>query len=68
MCLITIDIEARSISKCPFYAIQPSDQELIYIYICIFANGPEDRCSVPGLVIPKTQKMISGLLHFTLDP
>ena len=24
----------------------------------VFANGPEDRCSIPGGVIPKTQKMV----------
>ena len=39
-----------------------------YIYICIyrsiglmvrvFANGPEDLGSIPGQVIPKTQKMV----------
>ena len=36
------------------------------IYLCldmglmgiIFANGPEDRGSIPGHVIPKTQKMV----------
>ena len=29
----------------------------VYIHI-VFANDPGDRCSIPGLVIPKTQKMI----------
>ena len=24
----------------------------------VFANGPEDLCSIPGRVIPKTQKMV----------
>ena len=24
----------------------------------VFANGPGDRCSIPGRVIPKTQKMV----------
>ena len=24
----------------------------------VFANGPEDRGSIPGQVIPKTQKMV----------
>ena len=24
----------------------------------VFANGPEDQCSIPGQVIPKTQKMV----------
>ena len=24
----------------------------------VFADGPGDRCSVPGRVIPKTQKMV----------
>ena len=24
----------------------------------LFANGPGDRCSIPGWVIPKTQKMV----------
>ena len=26
----------------------------------VFANGPGDRGSIPGRVIPKTQKMILG--------
>ena len=26
--------------------------------ISVFANGPEDRGSIPGRVIPKTQKMV----------
>ena len=29
----------------------------------VFTNGPEDRGSIPGQVIPKTQKMV---LYFTL--
>ena len=29
----------------------------------VFANGPRDRDSIPGLVIPKTQKMV---LHAAL--
>ena len=24
----------------------------------VFANGPEDRCSIPGRDIPNTQKMV----------
>ena len=24
----------------------------------VFANGPEDRSSIPGRVVPKTQKMV----------
>ena len=24
----------------------------------VFANDPRDRCSIPGQVIPKTQKML----------
>ena len=24
----------------------------------VFANGPEDLCSIPGRVISKTQKMV----------
>ena len=31
---------------------------LILIYIRVFANGPGDRGSIPGCVIPKTQKML----------
>ena len=27
----------------------------------VFANGPGDRRSIPGRVIPKTQKMVPGL-------
>ena len=30
----------------------------VYIYIRVFANGPGDLGSVPGRVIPKTQKMV----------
>ena len=26
--------------------------------IRVFANGPGDLCSIPGRVIPKTQKMV----------
>ena len=26
----------------------------------VFANGPGDLCSIPGRVIPKTQKMVLG--------
>ena len=26
--------------------------------IWVFANGPRDRGSIPGQVIPKTQKMV----------
>ena len=26
----------------------------------VFANGPGDPCSIPGRVIPKTQKMVLG--------
>ena len=33
-----------------------------YIYMCmmvrVFANGPGDQGSIPGRVIPKTQKMV----------
>ena len=28
----------------------------------VFANGPEDRGSIPGQVIPKTQKMVLAAL------
>ena len=32
----------------------------------MFANGPEDRASIPGSVIPKTQKMVfDAALHNT---
>ena len=31
---------------------------LIGLMISVFANGPEDRGSIPGRVIPKTQKMV----------
>ena len=35
---------------------------LLYQLIClvgrVFANGPEDLGSIPGRVIPKTQKMV----------
>ena len=29
-----------------------------YIMVRVFANGPRDLCSIPGRVIPKTQKMV----------
>ena len=32
----------------------------IYIYIWVFANGPGDKGSIPGQVIPKTQKTVLG--------
>ena len=28
-----------------------------------FANSPEDRGSIPGRIIPKTQKMVLALLN-----
>ena len=31
---------------------------VIYIGVRVFANGPGDLCSIPGRVIPKTQKMV----------
>ena len=31
---------------------------LDYIMISVFVNGSGDRISIPGRVIPKTQKMI----------
>ena len=30
---------------------------------CMFANGPEDRGSIPGRVIPKTQKKKKMVLY-----
>ena len=30
----------------------------------VFANGPADQVSVPGRVIPKTQKMVLGAVLF----
>ena len=30
----------------------------IRIMVRVFANGPGDRGSIPGRVIPKTQKMV----------
>ena len=32
--------------------------ELQEITSLVFTNGPEDLCSIPGRVIPKTQKMV----------
>ena len=33
----------------------------IYIYMFrVFANGPRDLRSIPGRIIPKTQKMVFG--------
>ena len=32
--------------------------EVIGLMSSVFANGPGDRCSIPGRVIPKTQKMV----------
>ena len=31
---------------------------LIGLVCRVFANGPEDLCSIPGRVIPKTLKMV----------
>ena len=38
--------------------------ELLVLMSRVFANGPGDRCSIPGRVIPKTQNMLvdAGLL------
>ena len=38
----------------PFIILNP----LIGLVVRVFANGPGDRCSVPGCVIPKTLKMV----------
>ena len=43
--------------------------DIMYIYLLsqaislmsrVFANGPRDKGSIPGRVIPKTQKMVLG--------
>ena len=36
-----------------------------FVFIVLFASGPRDRGSIPGRVIPKTQKMVldSALLN-----
>ena len=40
------------------HVLHPAHTEgLVYIYI-VFASRPGDRGSIPGLVIPKTQKMV----------
>ena len=31
----------------------------------LFANGPGDRVSIPGRVIPKTQKMVLDVAFFS---
>ena len=28
------------------------------VCVCVFANDPEDGCSIPGRVIPKTRKIL----------
>ncbi len=33
----------------------------IGIMVRVFANGPEDQGSIPGQVIPKTQKMVQPM-------
>ena len=49
-------------SDVDFYATIYGMHIYIYIYIClaviVFANGPGDLGSIPGRVIPKTQKMV----------
>ena len=39
------------------YATTPSNQS-IGLMVIVFTNGPGDCGSIPGLVIPKTQKMV----------
>ena len=41
-----------------FYFIHTSVYRPISIMVKVFANGPGDRGSIPGRVIPKTQKMV----------
>ena len=47
-------------------------QTLYLLFICLmsrlFANSPRDRGSIPGRVIPKTQKMVlDATIHSTQD-
>ena len=30
----------------------------VCVCVCVFANGPGDLGSIPGRIIPKTQKMV----------
>ena len=57
-----------SIDKTEFMCFKPDGAIYIYIYMYIynigimvrvFANGPEDQGSIPGWIIPKTQKMVN---------
>ena len=41
---------------------------VIYTVRRVFANGPGDRCSIPGRVIPKTQKMVLDAALINTQP
>ena len=41
---------------CPWY--EQSDDQSIDIMVRAFVSGPGDQSSIPGRVIPKTQKMV----------
>ena len=71
-CLLSISMFSLSINQfyclvSPLFSLSLSLSLYIYIYIYIqkiglgvraFANGPGDLGSIPGRVIPKTQKMV----------
>ena len=45
-------------SKCWFLRQLSSSQPDIGLAVRVFANGPGDLSSIPGRVLPKTQKMV----------
>ena len=63
---ITVTLSAHHICKCIYVCIQVSIYIYIYIYIYrpiglvgrVFTNGPGDRGSIPGRIIPKNQKTV----------
>ena len=56
-----------SAEKQSVYSTAPADWA-IWVMRRVFVNGPGDRGSIPGLIIPKIQKIVLGvaLLRFSL--
>ena len=65
--IAAVEIIKLNIGKVKWYRSNPLfcklstiniDNRAICLMIRVFANGPGDRGSIPGRVIPKTQKMV----------
>ena len=58
----TLDVKIGTVLRKWKFYFRTIDQK-----IRVFANGPGDRGSIPGLDIPKTQKMVVHVTYLTLS-